>query len=264
VLDPSKIASNRREAKALGLKLYHGSICQKHGTTLKRSCSGECLACMAERGKRYAAENKERLAAKKKEWNERNSDKMKAYFRDYHVANKKTKNRISKKWYEANKDHALDLAKEWQHANPEKRREIANRWAANNREHNTASALRWQRANPERACEKSRRWARANRGKATAMGAVRRARKRLSVPPWLSAEHREAIAALYTQAQTERKTVDHIIPIAGCRVCGAQGLHVPWNMQLLTKAENSSKGNRCQDCHDADEAGQTTAIPTAA
>jgi len=38
----------------------------------------------------------------------------------------------------------------------------------------------------------------------------------------------------------EDVVVDHIIPINNPIVCG---LHVPWNMQILTRAENSKKNN---------------------
>ena len=41
--------------------------------------------------------------------------------------------------------------------------------------------------------------------------------------------------------------VDHIIPIQNQLVCG---LHVPWNLNLITRGENSAKGNSFDPDHD--------------
>jgi len=54
------------------------------------------------------------------------------------------------------------------------------------------------------------------------------------------------IDQIYERARQMRRkghdmVVDHIIPISSDLVCG---LHVPWNMQILTRAENSKKNNR--------------------
>ena len=55
------------------------------------------------------------------------------------------------------------------------------------------------------------------------------------MPKWAD---EKAIEALYVLAARKGLTVDHIIPLTHPLVCG---LHVRNNLQLLTKAENSSK-----------------------
>lgn len=72
----------------------------------------------------------------------------------------------------------------------------------------------------------------------------RRARKLSAEPQWLTGAQREAMAEIFRDAARQGKHVDHIVPLRGTAVCG---LHVPWNFQLLTPAENWSKGNRMPD-----------------
>lgn len=75
--------------------------------------------------------------------------------------------------------------------------------------------------------------------------ARRRASKLLAMPKWLSEEDHLRIKLFYTVAAFLSKklkyliTVDHIVPLQGKEV---KGLHVPWNLQLLTSIDNSAKG----------------------
>lgn len=62
-----------------------------------------------------------------------------------------------------------------------------------------------------------------------------------------------AYAALLRTAKRLGMTIDHVVPIAGCRVCGKRGMHVQSNWQLLMGSQNSSKGNRCQACWEGDK-----------
>lgn len=62
-------------------------------------------------------------------------------------------------------------------------------------------------------------------------------------PDWC-AEHPD-FKKIYDEAKQRRKAgenvqVDHIVPICSEMVCG---LHVPWNMQILSTRANLSKGN---------------------
>ena len=79
---------------------------------------------------------------------------------------------------------------------------------------------------------------------------LRRRRFRLATPKWLSAEQRMDIRLKYRLAiELSRRTgirhaVDHIIPLQGDNVCG---LHVPWNLEVVTQEENLKKSNKLID-----------------
>jgi len=75
----------------------------------------------------------------------------------------------------------------------------------------------------------------------------RRRRMRVATPVWLSPEQKLQIRSIYLAARQLTKTtgvkhvVDHVVPLQSEVVCG---LHVPWNLQILTHIENSVKSNR--------------------
>lgn len=76
--------------------------------------------------------------------------------------------------------------------------------------------------------------------------ANRRALKLEATPTWLTPAHFDAMRSTYDEAALlTRETgiphqVDHIIPLRHALVCG---LHVPWNLQVLTASTNKSKNN---------------------
>jgi hypothetical protein len=86
-------------------------------------------------------------------------------------------------------------------------------------------------------------WGRAKRNAKTAK---RKAFKLQATPKWITKERAEEICNIYLKAQISTletgisHNVDHIIPLQGENV---SGLHVPWNLQILTASENSKKKN---------------------
>ena len=76
---------------------------------------------------------------------------------------------------------------------------------------------------------------------------ARRRKHRDATPPWLTRKQKSEIRQLYqiaitmTQTTGERYVVDHIVPLRGESVCG---LHVPWNLRVITREENLIKSNK--------------------
>jgi hypothetical protein len=110
-----------------------------------------------------------------------------------------------------------------------------------------ASHAAWVKANPEKNKANKATWIRSNRGKKNAWNMEYKAAKLQAAPKWLTKTQLFEIESFYVEAAKLTKEtgipheVDHITPLQGKNV---SGLHVPWNLQILTKSENSSKGNR--------------------
>lgn len=80
-----------------------------------------------------------------------------------------------------------------------------------------------------------------------ALTSFRKKRNQQATPKWLTYRQKKEIRSLYIIAQTTttitgvRYVVDHIVPLINDNVCG---LHVPWNLQIITQAENLAKSNK--------------------
>ena len=96
---------------------------------------------------------------------------------------------------------------------------------------------RWRQDNPERQREYKRQQRLKNPGRFTSDVSKRRASKLNATPSWVDLS---TILKIYKRAAKAGKQVDHIVPLQHPLVCG---LHVPWNLQLLTPQENQSKNN---------------------
>ncbi len=89
--------------------------------------------------------------------------------------------------------------------------------------------------------------AKNNPDKVNAKSNKRRAQKLERMPRWIKDVFIKEIKEYYTMAKKLEKIfswkqhVDHIVPFKGKNV---SGLHVPWNLQILSQKANQEKGNR--------------------
>lgn len=134
-------------------------------------------------------------------------------------------------WREKNADHIKKYSLDYYKDNTLVIKVKKKKYRTENRDSLRESYNRWRRDNPERCTELSAR---------------RRARKRNATPKWLTEEDFKVMRTFYAESHRLTKetgidhAVDHIHPLAGEDFCG---LHVPWNLQVLTRSENSTKKN---------------------
>lgn len=151
------------------------------------------------------------IACLKVEWREQAVSRA-DYFVEY---NKREDVKDSKhEWYQANKERVI-LAANTRPA--EVKREYRNTWKENNKVQVRADTK------------------------------ARRRKHREATPIWLSRKQKSEIRQIYqiaitmTQATGEQYVVDHIVPLRSDVVCG---LHVPWNLRVVTQDENLKKSNK--------------------
>jgi 5-methylcytosine-specific restriction endonuclease McrA len=83
-----------------------------------------------------------------------------------------------------------------------------------------------------------------------ALTSVRKRRHREATPKWITAAQKLEMRKLYltamqlTKVTGVRHVVDHIVPLISPVVCG---LHVPWNLRVITQDENLKKSNKLID-----------------
>ena len=125
-------------------------------------------------------------------------------------------------------------------ANKEKCNDVSKLWRKNNRQKHIDGVRLWQLDNPKLVRGYKAKYQKKNSDKHRANTVARRIKKLQATPLWLNEKHKREIVAWYSLAHATNLTVDHVVPLQGENVCG---LHVPWNLRLLTLSENSSKSN---------------------
>ena len=144
-----------------------------------------------------------------KKWQKNNIEKVRSYVR-----------KSCKKAYDENPEKYKEKSRIRRENNPEEVRNIVNKSYNKNYQNDYV-----------------RQRARLNRNAAN---------RRAATPSWLSAIQKAMILEFYDIARARSVQtgvtyhVDHIMPVNGKNSCG---LHVPWNMQVLSQSENCAKKN---------------------
>jgi hypothetical protein len=180
-----------------------------------------CKACCAKENSAWAAKNPERHKAIQRKANAKYDKKP-----DVRLARLERKRR----WNHKNREALAAKAREYS-KKPEALARVKARRAKN----------------PIPFRQRHKRWAAKNKHAVAAHVAKRRCSKINATPRWLSAEDKARIRGVYAEAKKleaitgERHAVDHVVPLISAIVCG---LHVPWNLQAITRSENARKRNR--------------------
>jgi len=149
----------------------------------------------------------------------------------------------------AERSLAAERTKQWLLNNHEYHKALCKAWYYNPNNHSKTLKVRkvWYHKNISVAKQRQAAWRLNNGPVKNAHSRRYMMLRRKACPKWLSSSDIKLIEGLYIKAQQlTRETgvlhhVDHIVPIQGKLV---SGLHVPWNLQVLTTADNLSKSNK--------------------
>ena len=162
-----------------------------------------------------------------------------------HIAARKTKGAcvecLKVEWAKGNETRA-NYFREYNKREDVKDRK--NEWYQDNRE----AVIEAAATRPAHVLREYRNaWKANNKTQVLADNKVRRRKHREATPPWLTRKQKSEIRQLYqiaitmTQTTGEQYVVDHIVPLRSHEVCG---LHVPWNLRVITQEENLKKSNK--------------------
>ena len=193
--------------------------------------------------KLYRENNKEALKEKRKAYRLKNKVHEQEYSKQYHLDNK-SKRDLKKEHNKLDREAKVLIRKE------ESRKKAVARQILNNEKRADVRSEYYKSRYSENSVSIKKRnsdYHKNNRHITNAISAKRRSRKISALSGFNTVENLDQIKLIYEKCRDlTRETgvphhVDHIVALQGKTVCG---LHVFWNLQILTAEENIKKGNR--------------------
>jgi hypothetical protein len=208
----------------------------------KHAKNGRCSQCKACRSK-YRTENKATIDSHRAAHREEAT----AYSKSYYKENKETVLAKSAIYYEENKEEKLAYQKTYGTEHKEEKQTYNTDYYQENKERLIAEQHVRYQENKEGIFAQQAVYRKANLEMFAAFAARRRAAKLQRTPLWFTKDDFKKIKSFYTLARKMTKEtgikheVDHILPLCGEEI---SGFHHWNNLQVLTKKQNSAKGNK--------------------
>lgn len=165
----------------------------------------------------------------------------------WHAAHKEQKREYDRAYRAANKEKIAAAKKLEAVEKPHLGAARKAKYRESHRVELRAKGIAYNQENADARAEYLRGYQKKNADKVRSWAMHYHASKLQRTPKWLTEDDHWMIEQAYDIAVKRTKAtgvmfhVDHIVPLQGASV---SGLHVPWNLQVITEIENKRKGNR--------------------